>query len=267
MGRLSAEQIRALSERLDTEGYAVLRGVVSRDRLEQFRNDLIEQYEFARDHGDLFPGGGMLTGHLNCYPGEGARFIYDEIEDHGLVELAAARDPSAAKRPRSTLNFNLPGSVAQHYHMDGLYTESFLICNIAVVDTDVENGAIDLLPGTNREFYKFWRYALERKYRLSTRVALSQGDVILRLSTTWHRGMPNMTDVPRPMAAITFGEQGAPEGDPYDEHEGKVVFYPNWYGTGRIGQLRERTYRAAPITYSSYRFVRSLYGNKGYSSF
>ena len=58
------------------------------------------------------------------------------------------------------MNFNLPGSVAQHYHMDGLYPEEFLICNIAVVDTDLVNGAIDVLPGTNREFYKFWRYAL-----------------------------------------------------------------------------------------------------------
>ena len=43
--------------------------------------------------------------------------------------------------------------------MDGLYLKDFLICNVAVVDTDLANGAIDVLPGTNREFYKFWRYA------------------------------------------------------------------------------------------------------------
>ena len=85
--------------------------------------------------------------------------------------------PDIVDSVRATLNFNLPGSVAQHYHTDGVYLKDFLICNIAVVDTDLENGAIDVLPGTNREFYKFWRYAVERKYRLTTRVPLRQGDV------------------------------------------------------------------------------------------
>ena len=33
-----------------------------------------------------------------------------------------------------------------------------------------------------------------------------------------------------------------------------------------LRELRERAYVAAPITYSAYRFARSLYGNKGYSS-
>ena len=74
------------------------------------------------------------------------------------------------------MNFNLPGSVAQHYHTDGLYTEEFLICNIAVVDTDLVNGALDVLPGTHQRFYKFWRYALERKYRLTTRLPMQRGD-------------------------------------------------------------------------------------------
>ena len=267
MGVLSDDDIQGLLNQLETDGFAVLRDVVSKERLEQFRTELLRDYLAFSMSGKKFDGGGTVTGHLNCFPGERARFIYDEIREYGIVELAATRDPEAALRPRATLNFNLPGSVAQHYHMDGLYTEAFLICNVAVVDTDLENGAIDVLPGTNREFYKFWRYALERKYRLSTRVPLSQGDVILRLSTTWHRGMPNASDQPRPMAAITFGEAGAPSCDPYAENDGQVVFYPNWFRTDRLGQLRERTYKALPITYSAYRFMRSLVGNKGYSSF
>ena len=85
--------------------------------------------------------------------------------------------PDIADAVRATLNLNLPGSVAQHYHIDDAYLKEFLICNVAVVDTDLANGAIDVLPGTNREFYKFWRYALERKYRLTTRVPLQRGDV------------------------------------------------------------------------------------------
>ena len=147
-----------------------------------------------------------LSGHLNCYPGEASRFVWDDIVDHGIVDLVRAIRPDIVDSVRATLNFNLPGSVAQHYHTDGLYLKDFLICNVAVVDTDLENGAIDVLPGTNREFYKFWRYALQRKYRLTTRVPLRQGDVILRKSTCGIGGCRTRRRRPRPMMAITFGE-------------------------------------------------------------
>ena len=50
-------------------------------------------------------------------------------------------------------------------------------------------------------------------------------------------------------------------------NDGKIVFYPELVQDERLGQLRERMFVAAPITYSAYRFVRSLYGNKGYASF
>jgi hypothetical protein len=50
-------------------------------------------------------------------------------------------------------------------------------------------------------------------------------------------------------------------------NDGKMLFYPNWFNTSRIGQLRERTFVAAPLTYSGYRFATSLYGNKGYDSY
>lgn len=254
-------------EELNSVGFVVLRDVVPKEPLEEFRLALLDEYERAKASGSLFKGGGTIIGHLNCFPGEGSRFIYEHIQDRGIVDVVAARDPIGAQYPRPTLNFNLPHSVAQHYHMDGLYTREFVICNVAVVDTDVANGAIDVLPGTHREFLPFWRYALERTYRLSTRVPLAQGDAILRLSTTWHRGAPNTTDTPRPMMAFTFGELGPTSGDPFTHNDGKVEYYPNWYNTNRLGQLRERTYRVAPFTYAAFRFARSLYGKKGYSSY
>jgi ectoine hydroxylase-related dioxygenase (phytanoyl-CoA dioxygenase family) len=121
-----------------------------------------------------------------------------------------------------------------------------------VVDTDARNGAIDVLPGTHRQFYPFWRYALERKYRLTTRVPLARGDVLVRWSTLWHRGMPNKSGTPRPMMSFTFGERGAPTGDPF---AGDPYFYPNWYSNGsRLSVLRERLEAAAPVTRSAVRF-------------
>ena len=253
-------------QRLDRDGFVVFRDVVSKHRLAELNRTIVEEFGRARAANELFNGGGSLSGHLNCYPGEAARFVYDELIEFGIVDLVRAVRPDIADSVRATMNFNLPGSTAQHYHMDGLYTKDFLICNVAVVDTDLANGAIDVLPGTNREFYKFWRYALARKYRLTTRIPMARGDVIVRKSTLWHRGMPNRTDAPRPMMAITFGEMDPTEPDPFTVNDGRIEFYPNWFNTSRLGQLRERTFVAAPITYSAYRFARSLVGNRGYDS-
>jgi hypothetical protein len=66
--------------------------------------------------------------------------------------------------------------------------------------------------------------------------------------------------------AITFGEMDPTEPDPFSVNDGRIEFYPNWFNTSRLGQLRERTFVAAPITYSAYRFARSLVGNRGYDS-
>jgi ectoine hydroxylase-related dioxygenase (phytanoyl-CoA dioxygenase family) len=260
---LSSRDISELRRDLDENGYAVLRGVVSKDRVAEFNDSILLEYEQA----EKFRGGGSYSGHLNCFPGEQSRFFYDEIAESGLVDAIHALRPSSPNDVRATLNFNLPNSVAQHYHIDGLYTDDFLICNVAVVDTDLVNGAIDVLPGTHRRFYKFWQYALQRKYRLSTRLPLQRGDVLVRKSTVWHRGMPNKSTTPRAMMSLTFGEASAPEGDPFLVHEGKLFFYANWFSTTRLGRLRERVFVAVPLTYSMYRFVKSLRGNKGYSSY
>jgi ectoine hydroxylase-related dioxygenase (phytanoyl-CoA dioxygenase family) len=256
----SVSELLAVQHTLDEDGYVVVRDVVSREPLTLLAKEVTEAYERS----EKFEGGGSITGHLNCFPGRRARFVYDEVKDHGIVDAVLAMRPDRSNSIRSTMNFNLPGSVAQHYHIDGLYTDDFLICNIAVVDTSIENGAIDVLPGSNREFLPFWKYALRRTYRSSTRIEMAQGDVLLRKSTLWHRGMPNTAGVPRPMMSLTFGERSAPQNDAF---EGDVVFYPNWYSTSRLGVLRERTFAAAPVTYSAYRLAKSLRGNKGYSSY
>jgi hypothetical protein len=251
---------------LDDVGYVVLPGLVDRASLRELREIVDEEFANAMAAGPLFEGGGFFSGHLNCYPGRIAEPVYQQVRDSGVFEMVRAMRPDLADRPRVTMNYNLPGSVAQHYHMDGIYTQDFLICNVAVVDTDLVNGALDVLPGTNRTFYPFWKYALERKYKGSTRVPVQQGDVIIRRSTLWHRGMPNRSATARPMLAVTFGEVPDANSDPFLQNDGKIEFYPNWFRPTRLGRLREKTFVKAPISYSAYRFVRSLYGRKGYAS-
>jgi hypothetical protein len=140
-----------------------------------------------------------------------------------------------------------------------------MVVNTAVVDTNLENGAIEVIPGSHRKFYKYWRFALERPYRFGKRIPMNQGDVLVRTSRLWHRGMPNRTSFARPMVAMTFGEKlgGVPPADPFQFNDGAIKFYENWFRTDWRGRLRERTVVAAPFTYAAYRFVASLVGDGG----
>ncbi|HYQ03492.1 MAG TPA: phytanoyl-CoA dioxygenase family protein [Polyangiaceae bacterium] len=265
MNAFSKNDLERFGETYAEQGYLIFRDVVPAAQLTDLKQRIFAVFEESKGSGKLFSGGGNISGHLNCFPGEGSRFAFEALEQRGVVDVIKElyQKPMAL---RVSCNLNLPNSVAQHYHMDGVFAEDFMIANVAVVDTDLVNGAIDLLPGTHKRFYEFWRYAIERRYKLTTRFRMNQGDVLIRTSRLWHRGMPNKSNTPRPMLAFTFGEKVAPKGDPFAVDEGKISFTPNWFRPNFLGRLRERTFVTAPITYSMYRFARSLAGPKGYDA-
>jgi hypothetical protein len=261
IGSLDVEKLKqAFAE----DGYLIFRNVVSKEQLSALRARIAEEFDRSRQSGRLFSGGGLISGHLNCFPGDGSRFAYEALEKHGIIDLIKVIFPKAVRPPNVGCNFNLPGSVTQHYHADRNYLDDFLIANVAVVDTDLANGAIDVIPGTHKKFYKFWRFAVERIARGSLRIPMKQGDVLVRTSNVWHRGMPNRTATARPMIAFTWEDGGSTREDPFKVEDGKIVFRQNWYKPTALGRLRERTFVTAPITYSAYRFVGSLFGTKGY---
>ena len=245
----------------------MLRGVISKSELAKIHLQLGDEFAAWQKSSERFQGGGLKSGHLNCYPGAIARGVYDELVATGTLELARTLFPTDPKATRVGCNFNLPGSVAQHYHMDGIFLESFMVVNTAVVDTSIENGAIEIVPGTHKRFYRYWEFAAGRVYKQGIRVPMSAGDVLIRTSTLWHRGMPNRTRAARPMLAVTLGEKGVNNDDPLAANDGRTEFQTNWFTTSVLGRLRERTTVTAPLSYSAYRFVHSLMSDKGYRSF
>jgi hypothetical protein len=262
--QLSASESTRLKEDLEESGYAILRNVVPKGPLRELNDRLIEAYESS----EKFEGGGTIVGHLNCFPGESARFVYDALHDYGIVGAVLALREGKSNEILSRVNWNLPDSSAQHYHMDSAFANDWIICNIAIVDVNPENGPMDVLPGTHREFYPYWRFALERKAKLSTLLAMEQGDVLVRTSNLWHRGTPNRTKAARPLMSLTFGEPSAREGDPFVLNGSGITFYPNWYGNAtRKDILRERIEKALPVTRSAGRFVKSIVRPHGYDGY
>jgi ectoine hydroxylase-related dioxygenase (phytanoyl-CoA dioxygenase family) len=237
-------------------GYVVLENIVDKQKLSALHRQIAEEFRRASESGALFSGGGRRSGHLNCFPGHASRFVYDALEEQGVLELVKSLSSQPLRLPNIGCNFNLPGSTAQNVHVDGYAAREFLVVNVAAVDTDLENGAMEILPRTHRKHYKLWQILLERPERL--RLCMKQGDVVIRTSTLWHRGMPNHSPHPRPMLAFTWEDGGSTLTDPYQANDGRITFFPNRFPTDLKGRLRERLFVAAPRVSTALRAARSL---------
>src|SRR5262252_4185085 len=155
-----AQQMPDLIAAFQREGYVSLPGLVSKSRLADLSDQLRGEFERAKANGELFSGGGMISGHLNCFPGAQSRFVYDELEQYGVFDFVRNLSPSATRMPNIGCNLNLPNSSAQNPHADGYFASAFIIVNVVPVDTDLENGAMEVAPGTHLREYKYWQYSL-----------------------------------------------------------------------------------------------------------
>jgi hypothetical protein len=251
------ESLASYRQRFERDGYLVLEGIVRREPLSHLARDIVQQWRTDNASGKMFAGGGRLSGHLNCFPGSGSRFVYEALETSGVFRIVAALAREPLRKPYVGCNLNLPGSSPQNEHVDGYAARPFLIANVAAVDTELSNGAMEIIGGTHERPHKYWEIALRGADR--RRVPMRQGDVLIRTSTLWHRGMPNLTSSPRPMLAFTWEEGGSPLPDPYAVHDGRITFLPNRYRTDWKGRLMERAFVAAPRLGTAYRAARSLF--------
>jgi hypothetical protein len=243
--------------RFAADGYLLLPGLVERVRLSRLATAILDQYRSAAAQRQLFAGGGNMSGHLNCFPGSASRFVYAALAAHGVFALAQELSGEQLRLPNIGCNLNLAGSSAQNEHIDGYADKPFLVANVAAVDTDLHNGAMEILPGTHARSYKYWEIALGSLRR--KRVTMQQGDVLLRISSLWHRGMPNHSLQPRPMLAFTWEDGGSTLADPYAQHDGQIRFLPNRFNTDWRGRLLERAFVTAPRLGTAYHVARSLF--------
>ena len=245
-----------LRKTFSEEGYLKFDGVIPKALLVRLSQRIADEFDLKRSEGKLFSGGGTVSGHLNCFPGAESRFVYDLLQQSGITEIVRGLSMTELRAPNVGCNLNLPGSAPQNEHVDGYASSPFLVVNVAAVDTNLDNGAMEILRGTHRAESKYWQILLARPQRL--RLCMRQGDVVIRTSTLWHRGMPNRTDKPRPMLAFTWEDGGGVGEDPYQIHDGRITFLPNRYRTDLKSRIRERAFVALPGLGTAYRAVRSL---------
>lgn len=67
--KLTSSEIEKAKEDFASKGYFILRNKVSTERLAELHSALAQEFDTASKSGGLFAGGGLVSGHLNCFPG------------------------------------------------------------------------------------------------------------------------------------------------------------------------------------------------------
>src|SRR5450432_2531566 len=97
--KLTGSEIQEFKQAFSDNGYFVVRNVVSPERLIELHKALSHEFDLASKSGALFSGGGLVSGHLNCFPGAGARFAYDTLQQRGIIDFIKQLHPNVLRMP------------------------------------------------------------------------------------------------------------------------------------------------------------------------
>ncbi|MEM1229612.1 MAG: phytanoyl-CoA dioxygenase family protein [Pseudomonadota bacterium] len=230
-GALPAQALTRLSERLASDGYVIIAGLIRPDACQRLRAAVLEDVARVRADAQLTPHEKHTApGHLQLGLRRYAPFVAAEVVANPLIEQMVAQTLGA----RAWLGFfngnvNCPGSGHQPLHFDRPFSwrsaeeaaadgvswpppTTTLSCSIALTDITVETGATEIYPGTHRETAcADWtqnRLApypeLIERWGPPQAMEIPAGGVCFRDPRMWHRGMPNHDAQPRPMPALTY---------------------------------------------------------------
>ena len=217
-----------------------------------------EEYHRLHAAGWRFAESGGLAGHLNIRMGREGRALYDSFRAAGVEQLAQQLCGQPLHLAQAIGNLNLPGSCAQDFHIDGAFAAPLLIANVCLVPTDASNGATALVAGSHAAQLSYWRFSRAGWRSRGIAPSANPGDVLLRWSNLWHRGMPNRTAKPRPMAAFTFAL--GPAGDAArhcTDFDGPLTLFANKYH-GHFRKAKELLAVRLPLLDEGLRQARSL---------
>jgi hypothetical protein len=240
------------------QGYAIIEGCLPAEACAALGGQILAAYgRFANAGSQVI--GGAVSGHLNCFPGSNVRGLVEAAERAGVTRLVSEMQGAPLDLEHVGCNCNLPGSHYQTFHIDCSWARPCVIVNVALVETNFTNGAIELVAGVDEAPVPYWKFVASRRARRGVRPAMRPGDVLIRSSRVWHRGAPNLSDTMRPMLAMTFQPASeARAGAGYDQHDGQIAFLGNRFGANLVGRAKERLEAQLPWVSSALSFAGSL---------
>lgn len=226
----------ALLAQIRRDGFALLPGVLPPDECTALGAAIVGRYHALHPPGRPFRAGGRYTGHVNFLAGPQGWALTRKLEAKGVRKLADDLLGGSARLFRVTGNLNRTGSTPQDMHFDYEPPSEAVVVNIALVPTDRRNGATEIVRGAHSGSHSYRSLHVSGRVAEAEQLAMEPGDVVIRLASLWHRGMPNRGDEHRPMLTLIYepddgsGSELVPEPD--------IAFLANRF-YGRLAMLRE----------------------------
>lgn len=254
--------------------FLVIKKVINKDILTQINEEIIDEFNTFLSKNEKI--GGLRSGNLNATIGNHAFTLHSILINSGVLEQIEKFFEISLRDHFLTVgcNINIPGSINQHVHSDTNFDNKVIIVNIPTVDVNEVNGSTEIYPESNQHPLSYLKFLLTYSgdpVRLNTTL----GDIFIRDSRVWHRGMENLSSNIRPMIAFTFERkkndheplnfQGAWE--PFEIENNsfpeRIEFLNNWFTTGYLSENYEKIIIKFPIIRSIRRIINSIIKPKG----
>jgi len=242
-----AVALDAAASALRSQGFCVLRNVVSAEHLEALESKMQADLPLlmaAHERKWTWPAWQWRYGHHQQDPPRGSQFVFgDVLANASVARVARAVLDENCWVTGLTGNTNLSGSRWQPVHRDRDHTSApheCIVCNIPTRGVSSHNGAISLWPASHLErettdivesvvagnAVHMLTGALSaeqlrgtvhpaiverrREFAPPMQVDLSQGDILMRDAKLWHCGTTNCSPRPRFMLAVVITRDAAP---------------------------------------------------------
>lgn len=211
----SAQELNELVETFHREGHCILRGHFSKPLIQSWNESFQSLlHEHIEREGTLKNRG--ANRYYVTLPFEGMwadPVVYEDPDILAICERIVGADMVMCQLATDT---PLLGSEYQVLHRDApplfpelrAETPPFqLAVNFPLVDVTAENGPFEVVRGTHQMTKEEGLRRLESGELKIEQVLLKAGDVMIRDVRALHRGTPNLTSIPRPMAVIGFSRK------------------------------------------------------------
>lgn len=231
-GRIDPDKLRKIADDIRGCGYAVVAGLISDESRQLLMSSVLEDAEMIRGRGEVTDHEKRTgQGHLQLGLRRRTPYVRSDLVTNPAIEAIVAEIlGEGAWLGFYNGNVNLPGSTYQPLHFDRPFSwkseeqarqagedwpprATTLSCSVALQEITVENGATEIYPGTQKETaVAKWPLGerpqdhpdLIERWSPPARMAIPAGGICFRDPRMWHRGMPNPSNMVRPMMALTY---------------------------------------------------------------
>lgn len=155
-------------------------------------------------------------------------------------------------------NINLPKSKNQFFHTDGKWEPRMLIINFATTEINNLNGPTEIIEGSHKVNYPYWKFVLKSFYQAKKKVFLKKGEFIFREHRLWHRGTENKSLKYREMIGIMFIKRKSKNKINQDPKNNELIVSSNIFGTSFKERIKEFIFIYLKIIYFFYKILISF---------